>query len=549
MKKILIIVLAVLAVIVLAVAGIAIYLWMFLSEPPEQTAKYLPVDTTFYASMNLRPGVGQLNQIRKIVGKFPKRSEVDETLDEVSDSIEEETGIDLLDDVWTWIGSEVSVALVDVESLDVAPEIAVFIQTRNTEAAQETVDLFIKQMESEGMEFKVGKAHGYTTLGHSDKDGGVHIALTDDLLVYASTDRLLDNTLERIKNPTTSLYDNPDFIKAREQAPDRVAFMYSRLNGFANLIEEELFNAEPSLQSTSLWDKYNSTNYVISGSMGFEDESVRLNFSIYGDLDEGSENSMSAKNILPSDTVMYFSFPGLSSIWTQFKEELTASGDTFEIDSVLSTIEDETGVSIDDDVFGWMTGEFALTWLAGDIGSLEGDELPIIDAAVLFEGNNKATVNKSMAKIRNVMENDLEIPFENIDVNGTETSVIDISEITETDAYEPWFNVNDKTLMIGTTRGALQRVSDVTNGDSKSLAESDTFKKAMDSSLDNPQFLMYLNMSLAREMIETALPDDVISTYRKDVEQWLRPIGAITITGTNKSDVAQARISVTFTGE
>jgi len=103
--------------------------------------------------------------------------------------------------------------------------------------------------------------------------------------------------------------------------------------------------------------------------------------------------------------------------------------------------------------------------------------------------------------------------------------------------------------MIGTTRGALQRVSDVTNGDSKSLDESDTFKKAMDSSLDNPQFLMYLNMSLAREMIETALPDDVISTYRKDVEQWLRPIGAITITGTNKSDVAQARISVTFTGE
>ena len=47
----------------------------------------------------------------------------------------------------------------------------------------------------------------------------------------------------------------------------------------------------------------------------------------------------------------------------------------------------------------------------------------------------------------------------------------------------------------------------------------------------------------------TPLPDDVISIYRKDIEQWLRPIEAITITGTNKSDVAQARISVTFTGE
>ena len=154
-----------------------------------------------------------------------------------------------------------------------------------------------------------------------------------------------------------------------------------------------------------------------------------------------------------------------------------------------------------------------------------------------------------MAKIRNVMENDLGIPFVNIDVNGTETSVIDISEITETNAYEPWFNVNDKTLMIGTTLGALQRVSDVTNGDSKSLAESDTFKKAMDSSLDNPQFLMYLNMSLAREMIEIAMPDDLISTYRKDVEQWLKPVEAVTMASTTESDVSQVRISITFAEE
>ena len=46
-----------------------------LTHPPEDTAKFLPEETAFYASLNLRPGVDQLTQAVDVLDRFKENPE------------------------------------------------------------------------------------------------------------------------------------------------------------------------------------------------------------------------------------------------------------------------------------------------------------------------------------------------------------------------------------------------------------------------------------------------------------------------------------------
>ena len=68
-KKVLIIAAALVLVLGTAV-GVGVYFFIqiqSLSHPPEETARFLPMETSLYVSMNLRPGAGQLMKARDIL--------------------------------------------------------------------------------------------------------------------------------------------------------------------------------------------------------------------------------------------------------------------------------------------------------------------------------------------------------------------------------------------------------------------------------------------------------------------------------------------------
>ena len=156
-KKVLTIV-AFLVPVLGAAAGVGAYFFIqvqSLSHSPEETARFLPAETSLYASMNLRPGAGQLTQARDILALFKENPKFEEKLDELYGDIEEETGIAVEDDLLPWVGPEIAFAVPTFEGIEEAPEIVAFIGHTDKAAAESFLrELLAYVEESEGTEYE-----------------------------------------------------------------------------------------------------------------------------------------------------------------------------------------------------------------------------------------------------------------------------------------------------------------------------------------------------------------------------------------------------------
>ncbi len=121
-----------------------------LSHPHEQTARYLPPDTQFYLSVNLRPGVDQLSKIKKIYDRFKTDEKFGEAIDDLFDQIEDDSRIDVREDVLPWLGPEIAIALVDFDISTESAEIVGFFGTTDPEDTSRFLDRFLDYLEKEG---------------------------------------------------------------------------------------------------------------------------------------------------------------------------------------------------------------------------------------------------------------------------------------------------------------------------------------------------------------------------------------------------------------
>ena len=81
----------------------------------EATARYIPSDVALYASVNLRPGVGQIAKAKGFADRIQTRGFAD-ARDELLDELEEETEIEFPDDLVSWIGGQATLAVFDADS-------------------------------------------------------------------------------------------------------------------------------------------------------------------------------------------------------------------------------------------------------------------------------------------------------------------------------------------------------------------------------------------------------------------------------------------------
>ena len=112
---------------------------------PESTAKYFPRDTVVYSWFTLNPGDGQRDQMTDLWERF---SEFQDGLEEMLEDMEDESGINFEDDVWPWIGPEVSLAVLDLGRLD-TPGVAGIIGVRDHDAASDFLEDFLDYLEDE----------------------------------------------------------------------------------------------------------------------------------------------------------------------------------------------------------------------------------------------------------------------------------------------------------------------------------------------------------------------------------------------------------------
>ena len=550
MKKKVLIIAAALVLVLGAAVGVGVYLFIqSLSHPPEETAKFLPLETSLYVSMNSRPGAGQLMKARDILNLFKENPKFEEKLDELYEDIEEETGINVEEDLFPWVGPEIAIALPTFEGIDETPEFVAFIGASDTTAAESFLRKLLSFGEESGeIEYEEGLTRGHLTfVVDTSDDFNTHIALTDDYIVIATGVEALESTLDRMDSgqdqARPSLFDNPGFQEAREAADSpRFGIMYVDVAGIIDQLEEG-FDEEIV---DSFQDFSDQLPDFIVASSSFIDEGIRVSTSFdYPIQDQlyvpASTNALGSAGLAPEDTVALLSFIGVQDAWERVRDEVTDLPE-LDLNEALDEIEAEIGFDIERDVLSWMTGELAIAVLLPGGVSFSTDE---IHANVYVEFDDRTKAVSSMEKIQAAME-DGGVEFDVVDIEGTDAVVMDLGDEPGLPNLTPGYVVLDDYVIIGTTVTSLRQAVEADRGDIPALRESPTFSRPLEATGNSTDFMIYGNI---RRIVQEALDqlDETESEeYRDTTEPFVEPLEAFLLGVTVEEDLVTVSAVITF---
>ena len=213
-----------LAVAVLVVVGVVVYSGI-VSVPrgstPEHSARYYPDDIMAYTWFTRDPSMGQRSQMSDIWQRFDGMRDFREWVDDLEDGLDDEVGVNLEDDLLPWLGDEFSAAILDIDMDGEEIEAAATIAVRDRAAAAGFLADWLDYWEDEhGADFDRDTIDGYEVW--VDEDNLQAYALTEDLLVFATTDGVLEDILDRLDGEQSrTLASDEDFKEARAALPDR----------------------------------------------------------------------------------------------------------------------------------------------------------------------------------------------------------------------------------------------------------------------------------------------------------------------------------------
>ena len=472
-RILILVVVVVLVAIVGAGVGLTYYNKIRVSHPAEETAAYVPASTALYLSFNMRPGASQLSRFRRILERFQENPNYQDRIDDGLNRIEEESGFDLREDLFPWIGPELAVAIVDFNGVDDLPNIVTFLGTTDPDASNIFVERFVDYLEDEqDMEFELGRAGGFTTYNHDDPSGGAgqHFVATDDYLVFATTARLLNRTVDMIQEPRNPLSETEKFQESQRSAQDpRFAMLYVDLETIFGDLRRDLEGPELDIVQT-LQDNLPG---ILTSSAALFDMGVKVagSFESTGTVGGTPSNALTSTDYLPSDTLAFLSTTGVNETWTQIREQLEGTLEVpFDFEQLTRDFEQGTGLNLDMDIFSWMTGEAAFAFLPSTftLGSFGSVEEALIQALAMIEFADRAAVGSALDKIINTLQ-DQGIRFESVTIDGEEALLADLGDILGTSDYQPGYVILDNHVVVGTTQQSLQLALDTRAGELQSM--------------------------------------------------------------------------------
>lgn len=550
-KKVLIIAAALVLVLGTAV-GVGVYFFIqiqSLSHAPEETAKFLPIETSLYVSMNLRPGEGQLMKARDILDVFKDNPKFEEKLEELYGDIEEEIGINVEEDLFPWLGPEIAIAIPTLEGIDETPEFVAFIGATDTAAAESFLRKLIAfAEESNGTEYEEGVTRGYLTFVVDPSDDvSAHIALTDDYIVLATGAEALESALDRMDSgqdqDRPSLFDNPGFQEAREAAESpRFGIMYVDIAGIVDQLGES-FDEEIV---DSLRDFSDQLPDFIVASSSFIDKGIRVSTSFdYPTQDQlfvpASTNSVGSAGRAPEDTVALLSFVGVQDAWERFRDEVTDLPG-LDLDEALDEIEAGIDIDIEEDILSWMTGELAFAMLLPGGVSFSLDE---IHANVYVEFDDRAKALSSMEKIQVAVE-DGGVELSVVDVEGTDAVVMNMGDGQGPLNLMPGYVVLDDYVVIGTTLTSLRQAVEAGRGNIPSLRESSAFSRPLAAAGNSTDFMIYGNIRRIIKEVFDQMDETKLEEYGKTAKPFVEPLETFLLGVAVEEDIVTFTMVITF---
>ena len=515
------------AVVIVAAATVVGVFVFFrqVSRPGEATAKYMPSNTPIYFSVNLRPGIGQIRTGRKVISLLQTEDFLD-WRDDLLKDLETQTGIHFLDDVTPWIGTDVSFALLDLDT-DV-PEWVLLAQISDRDAALDFVEDLVDYLEDEFYPDFDGDEYKGADIWVSE-EGSTALGVTSEYLIITDGEDTMKGIIRNIESPLSrSLADKGAFIAARESVPaKRVAFLFVDTKKIVGVFEE-FFDPYGDQDAALREIRRNIPEYVAS-STSFIENGIRLD--LVADtppeaLTFDTETPLRSPDVLPADTLALVSGVGVREIWEQYVETLDSYvGDEF--DRILRDFHDETGVDIEDDLIDRLTDEVALAFLSSDFTfeGLDAGDVGSVDALLLAGVDDGQSVQEAFDSITAFVEKQ-GIEIDRNRLGDYEAVTVKLDD-TLFDGFDPEYMVSDDWALVGSTLESLEAFHDVATGATDSLSSATEFDRLIGLVPHPFDFLFYADIAGILAEVENALDAGTRSDYRRSVKPFIEPLDAV----------------------
>lgn len=501
------------------------------AHPNEDTARFVPDETAVYFSLNLKAGSDQLESYREIMAQFGADPAFDTAVEDWERSAEDETGIAFRADVAEWLGPELAVAVIDIGALGVGAEVVAFIGTTDAVAAEESLRTMLDYVEGEAeIEFEEGITAGFPSFSY---DAGVieaHIVVTEEYLVFATDDRLLDDTLDMMADSRGSLFEDEEFLRERGLAADpRFAMLYvdvdrvvrearAALRTFGGAEADDLLDeVEEELPST------------VAATASFIEMGIVT--TVAYDTPEGGfalpdSNALKSLDLLPFDTLALVSSTGVGQAWDTLMEGIQSAGQSpVDPAELLRLFEQQLGLSIEDDIIGWMTGEAALALLPSEfiMGPDGAVQEALVNAVAMLEFDDRLAAEDSIESIVDFLRG-TGVTFNESTIGDVNAVLAELPQEMAGLDYQPGYMLLEDHAVVGSRRQALEQVADTRGGSVAPLRGAPGLSRALEAAGRSPDALLYASIGRIVTLIVDTLSAPDRDTYEAKAAPFIEPI-------------------------
>lgn len=527
------------AAVVAIVVGVVLFILVReLSRSGEATAEFVPSSALVYSSINLRPGLAQINRAMEVDDLLRTDDFTERIEDDLLEEIEDETGIHPLDDITVWLGTDITFVLLDLD--DDSVEWVLMAQVKDQDEAfdfaEELREYLEDELYTEFDEDEIGDADVWIA---DDED--LVIGLTEDYLMLADSENTLEDTLDNIDSPPARpLAEDEQFIAAREALPEgRVMFVYAQIE---DSLEEIKDIVGPLDDGDSVWNwASNNTPEFVAASLSFIDKGMRFDVvseAASRSLSLDSERNLRSAEAVPDDTLFLLSYAGVTEAWEELREALEESDPwaAEDFDRFMDDLEDETGVDLQRDVIDSLAGEVSLAIMPGDV-TVPADEAGLdvieslsLDALVLASLEDPRGIEEALKSLTGWIE-DQGYDTNSDSIGGYEAVTLPLDQFDDDvlGDFETGYLITSDWLALGSSLESLESFHDVAEGDTDSLGSSGKYSSLSDLAPSPLHFFMYADIAGIVDMIVDGLGEDELDDYEDDVRPYVENLGAFMV--------------------
>jgi hypothetical protein len=425
-------------------------LWALLGRPANAALTLLPLDTPAY--IRLTPTGPQLKHAEALKARFQAVPELKSAWTQAERSLAREQNVSWEADILPWLGPEIVVALPSAKGLGQArgaPELLLVAATRDSARSDAFIKKVRESQERRGDTFSAKQHNGVAYLTDG-KD--TSIATVNNFVVFATTETLLQRTIDLATGKGgQSLADHPTYQEVIKSLPaDRLGDVYIDLLPFVNELGSQRDTGLSARQREALLSMR-----ALALALRLEPDGLAIDTVTLYDpgkmsaeqqaLAKQGANPLKVVGALPDETLAFLALRDLRAVWQ------VAAPARGSFAGGIEAVNRATGLNVDEDVFGWLTGEVGLALIEDTAGFGGNVQLPV-GGLLLIEAADRRLVEAKLAKLRAALERQ-GLRFSAQSIGGVEMHVLTGGRGMPSIGY----GFAGDFLVIGTSPNALEQ--------------------------------------------------------------------------------------------